>query len=86
MGHPVYTSTNIYIYIYSYDQRAKQTSVTGETLPFINQYKGILGYCDTTVVGDYINIIKTTFNFNFDLYPGLNSMNKQNMDTKRSCK
>ena len=29
---------------------------------------------------------KTTFDFNFDLYPALNSMNKQNMETKRSCK
>ena len=23
-----------------------------------------------TVVGDYINTMKTTFDFNFDLYPG----------------
>ena len=25
----------------------------------------------TTVVGDYINIMKTTFDFNFDLYQAL---------------
>jgi len=29
----------------------------------------------TTVVGDYMNIMKTTFDFNFDFYPVLNSMN-----------
>ena len=39
----------------------------------------------TTVVGDYINIMKTTFDFNFDFYPVLNSI-IQKMETKRSCK
>ena len=39
-----------------------------------------------TMEGDYINIIKTTFDFKFDLCSALYSMYKQNMETKRSCK
>ena len=35
-------------------------------------------FCSYTVVGDYINIIKTTFDFNFDLYQAF----KQRGNTK----
>ena len=33
----------------------------------------------TTVVGDYINIMKTTLNFNFDLNKAVNIMNTQKL-------
>ena len=36
------------------------------------------------MVGDYINTMKTTFDFNFDLYQGiLNSMNAQKHRNKK---
>ncbi len=35
-----------------------------------------------TMEGDYINIIKTTFDFNFDLYPALNSIDTQKHGSK----
>ena len=37
------------------------------------------------MVGNYINAIKSTFGFNFDLYKLLNSMDTQKMETKRGC-
>ena len=38
--------------------------------------------CWTTVVGDNINIMKTTFELNFDFYQALNSMDTQNYGNK----
>ena len=38
-------------------------------------------YLIHAVVGDYINIMKTTFGYNFDIYETLNSMDTQNMET-----
>ena len=35
------------------------------------------------MVGDNINIIKTTFEFNFDLYQALNSMDTQKYERKK---
>ena len=37
---------------------------------------------DTTVVGDNINIMKTTFELNFDFYQALNSMDTQKYGNK----
>ena len=39
----------------------------------------------STVVGDNINIMKTTFDLNFDFIKLLNSMDAHKMETKRSC-
>ena len=39
-------------------------------------------YLIHAVVGDYINIMNTTFGSNFDLYETLNSMDTQNMETE----
>ena len=36
----------------------------------------------TTVVGDNINIMKTTFELNFDFYQALNSMDTQEYGNK----
>ena len=36
----------------------------------------------STIVGDYIKIMKTTFDFNFDLYPALNSIDTQKHGSK----
>ena len=42
-----------------------------------------------TVVADFINIMKTTFDFNFDLYQAFKQdvyCIHKNMETKRSCR
>ena len=39
----------------------------------------------TTVVGDNINIMKTTFELNFDFYQAFKQHGYTNMKTKRSC-
>ena len=39
-----------------------------------------MGFCS---IGDYINILKTTFDSNFDLYKAFKQY--KNMETKRSC-
>ena len=45
---------------------------------------GINSRGDCTVVGDNINIIKTTFELNFDFYQSLNSMDKQKYEKKEA--
>ena len=38
------------------------------------------------MIGDYFNIIKTTFDFNFDLYQAFyQALIHKNMDRKRYC-
>ena len=37
------------------------------------------------MIGDYINIMKTTFDLNFDVYSTFKSMDSQKMETKRTC-
>ena len=54
--------------------------ITVRTFPII------LIFSDTTVVGDNINIIKTTFELNFDFYQLLfNSVDTQKYGKKKSC-